>query len=289
MPIDPPFVPDRFRSTVPFYVKHRLGYPTLLLDEVVRRVGLGREDGILDLGCGPGTLAIALARAGFRHVTAMDPDPAMLAAARDEADRAGVPVRFIEGSSYDLDPASGPYRLVIMGRSFHWMDRAATLATLEVIVELGGAVVAVAETPERAPENRWKQVLAKVRRSGGAMGGVCRRRDRRRRRARLGRADPGQDGVLDRRCRDMSIWGSRPILSASIAWRRTSAAGWLPPHLACQFTVSDVSVLSVVATEMVWRGSSLSRPTACHRIRVSCWQSDGLSNRALWAMHRAWR
>jgi hypothetical protein len=49
-------------------------------------------------------------------------------------------VTFSEGSSYDLDPAMGRFRLVAMGRSFHWMDRTATLVALDALIEPGGAV-----------------------------------------------------------------------------------------------------------------------------------------------------
>ncbi len=32
-----------------------------------------------------------------------------------------------QASSYDLTAEMGPFRLVAIGRAFHWMDRAATL------------------------------------------------------------------------------------------------------------------------------------------------------------------
>lgn len=68
------FNPRRFRTTVPFYARYRLPYPDSLLGHVAERVGLKRGDAVLDLGCGPGLLAVPLARAGFA-VTAVDPEP----------------------------------------------------------------------------------------------------------------------------------------------------------------------------------------------------------------------
>ena len=53
---------------------------------------------------------------------AIDPSPEMLAEARLLAGQAAN-IRFVAGSSYDLDPALGHFHLVVMGRSFHWMDR----------------------------------------------------------------------------------------------------------------------------------------------------------------------
>ena len=50
----------------------------------------------------------------------------------------------------------GPYRLVTIGRAFHWMDRAATLAMLDRIVGPGGAVASFTmPIPMWSEENRW--------------------------------------------------------------------------------------------------------------------------------------
>src|SRR6185295_16370612 len=49
----------------------------------------------------------------------------------------------------------GPFRLVTMGRSFHWMDRAATLAMLDKIVAPGGAVALFHDAHPPVEENVW--------------------------------------------------------------------------------------------------------------------------------------
>lgn len=135
-----PFDPNRFRSTADFYDRYRTPYPPELIGAVASRVGLEPGDRLLDLGSGPGPLAIGFAGLGL-EVTAMDPEPSMLEAARLGAEAAGVRLTLIEGSSYDLSPALGRYRAVVMGRAFHWMDRIATLAALDGLIEPGGAVV----------------------------------------------------------------------------------------------------------------------------------------------------
>ena len=63
----------------------------------------------------------------------------MLAEARVLA-RQAANIRFVAGSSYDLDPALGHFHLVVMGRSFHWMDRVDTLERLDRLIEPAGAV-----------------------------------------------------------------------------------------------------------------------------------------------------
>ncbi|MFK8253656.1 class I SAM-dependent methyltransferase [Ancylobacter terrae] len=134
-----PFEPRRFRSTADFYARYRVPYPDDLIALVARRAGLTPGEGVLDLGCGPGVLALAFARLGAR-VTALDPEPEMLDAAAAAAEAAGLDITVQPGSSYELDALSGPFRLVVMGRSFHWMDRAATLRSLDRLVAPGGAV-----------------------------------------------------------------------------------------------------------------------------------------------------
>lgn len=68
----------------------------------------------------------------------------MLAHARERAravDRSNV--EFVEGSDADLDPDLGSFRLVTMGRSFHWMDQERTLDRIHELLEPGGGVAIV--------------------------------------------------------------------------------------------------------------------------------------------------
>jgi ubiquinone/menaquinone biosynthesis C-methylase UbiE len=74
---DRAYEPRRFRTTVPFYERYRLGYPDRLIQRVIAFTGLEPGDAVLDLGTGPGLLAIPFAAAGMR-VSAADPEPDML-------------------------------------------------------------------------------------------------------------------------------------------------------------------------------------------------------------------
>ncbi len=144
-----------FQSTVPFYVAHRPRYPRELLDAVATVLGLDGRGRLLDLGCGPGFLAIAFA-ARFEEVVAMDPEPAMLDAARAEAGAAPARVTFVLGGSDDLGPHLGRFRVVVMGRSFHWMAQDRTLAALDRVITPRGTVALFhVENPD-VPENAWR-------------------------------------------------------------------------------------------------------------------------------------
>jgi SAM-dependent methyltransferase len=152
-----PFKPRRFRSTAEFYEKYRVPYPPTLIEAVAARVGLKPGDRVLDLGCGPAMLAIGFARLGMK-VTAMDPEPEMLSAAGRAAAAAGVDLDIRRGSSYDLGPAIGALRLVTMGRSFHWMDRPATLEALDSLLEPGGGVALFHDRRVSAMPD-WQKVI----------------------------------------------------------------------------------------------------------------------------------
>lgn len=146
---------------MPYYAEHRLGYPNRLIARACALAEVRPGDPILDLGCGPGLLAVPFAEAGMR-VTAVDPEPEMLAAAAQAADAAGVEVTFREGSSFAMPPDLGPFKLVAMGRSFHWMDRAATLAMLDNIVVPEGALAFFSDDHPRTAENAWRWALRDI-------------------------------------------------------------------------------------------------------------------------------
>jgi SAM-dependent methyltransferase len=149
-----PFKPDRFRSAAQYYVSGRPDYAPRLIRKVAKRCALGRDHGVLDLGCGPGQLAIALAPFAGRTV-AMDPEPEMLRIAAARATAVGVDVRFIQGSSYDLEPGLGEFRLVVIGRAFHWMDRLDTLRRFDAMIDPAGAVALFDVSHLDVPENAW--------------------------------------------------------------------------------------------------------------------------------------
>jgi ubiquinone/menaquinone biosynthesis C-methylase UbiE len=148
--------PRRFQTTVPFYARYRLGYPDLLIQRVIERAGLNAADAVMDLGCGPGLLAIPFAKAGMA-VTGVDPEPEMLAAAKEAAREAGVSIKLEQGSSFAMPPGIGPFKLVTMGRSFHWMDREATLKILDRLIVPGGAIALMHDLHTKTVENNWRR------------------------------------------------------------------------------------------------------------------------------------
>jgi SAM-dependent methyltransferase len=152
------FYPERFKNASRYYTTGRPTYPRLLAGRVASLVGLSAREDVLDLGTGPGFLAIDFAPLA-RGVTAVDPSQEMLGAAAENARAAGAQVRFVRGSSYELGPQLGRFKLVTIGRAFHWMDRPATLAALDALIEPGGGVSLFGESYPDVPENAWRKAF----------------------------------------------------------------------------------------------------------------------------------
>jgi SAM-dependent methyltransferase len=149
-----PFEPDRFRAAAVHYRAGRRPYPPVLIRRVAEATALSERHRVLDLGCGPGNLAI-----GFGYfageIIGLAPEPEMVAAAVLAAQGLTPNVSFRQGSSYELGLKLGRFQLVTMGRSFHWMDRGQTLQSLDQMVEPGGALVLFGEAHPDSPENAW--------------------------------------------------------------------------------------------------------------------------------------
>ncbi|MGP3917177.1 class I SAM-dependent methyltransferase [Nonomuraea sp. 10N515B] len=154
-------MPDLFGGAAPYYARYRADYG----EEAIKHLAttFGRDSSVLDLGCGPGTVAIPLAR-HVREVTAVDPDEEMLAEGRRLA--ADAPnIRWLRGDSTMLREFP-PFDHVVMGRSFHWMDRRTVLAELDELLPPDGVVALVG--PTRDPgEEPWEPVMRRVREEFG--------------------------------------------------------------------------------------------------------------------------
>ena len=81
----------RFETTADFY-QYREPYPTEFFGAVVARLALTPGTRMLDVGCGPGSLAIGFT-SFFKECTAIDVEPDMLRVARESA--GGLDIKFL--------------------------------------------------------------------------------------------------------------------------------------------------------------------------------------------------
>ena len=103
--------------------------------------------GVVDLGCGTGSLAVLLAEAGY-DVCGVDSSPRMLEAAGKKAGDAGVSVDFLEGDAAAPPCPPGSYDVVLV-RHVLWAmaDPAAAVGVWVRLLKPGGRLVLV--------EGRW--------------------------------------------------------------------------------------------------------------------------------------
>lgn len=148
-----------FAGTAWHYARYRPGYPDVFFADVVTRFRLDGTGRLLDLGCGTGQLTVPLAG----HVTealGVDPEPEMLVEAANRARESNVTnVAWAQGSSEDLPGDFGRFKLVTMGRSFHWMDRERVLTALDGMVDADGGVVMVNDSCLVRPVTAWQRAV----------------------------------------------------------------------------------------------------------------------------------
>lgn len=144
--------PTQYRGSAPHYLAGRPPYSAELGTVLARELGLDGAGHLLDVGCGPGVLAVQLA-ALVERVTALDPDAEMLEQARTHAASSGVQrIEFIHARAEDIaDLGLAPMRLVTFGQSFHRTDRVPVAEAVYDLLEPGGAIVLVVHDPDAGP------------------------------------------------------------------------------------------------------------------------------------------
>ena len=145
---------DQFtRQAVPF-----AEMPAHSNEESVRLVidlaQVGPEDTVLDVACGPGLVACALAEVA-RHVTGLDLTPAMIEQARARERARGLTnLTWVVGDAVPLPFPDAAFSLVVTRYSFHhFLDPKAVLAEMVRACEPGGRVAVIdvfTSSPEQA-------------------------------------------------------------------------------------------------------------------------------------------
>jgi protein-L-isoaspartate O-methyltransferase len=153
----------RFATTAEFYEQYRPPYPAEFFSAIAKKLTLDKRHALIDLGTGPGVLAIGFAPYVGR-VVGIDPEPAMLAAARAGSTRAGAAVNFIEGRAEELPADIGSFDVVTIGRALHWMDHKALGPVFGRLVAPGGAILICAAFSARDGSNAWLETYDVARR-----------------------------------------------------------------------------------------------------------------------------
>ena len=122
------------------------------MDLIRSAARLTRHDAVLDVACGPGIVACALAPHA-RHVTGVDLTPRMIEEARETATRLAVSnVTWMVGTATPLPFPEASFSVVLTRYSFHhFADPATALSEMFRVCRPGGRVV-VADLSIPSPE-----------------------------------------------------------------------------------------------------------------------------------------
>ncbi|WP_300612400.1 class I SAM-dependent methyltransferase [Trebonia sp.] len=148
-----------------FYHQYRRGYPAAVIDMLTGAFGLTGDDLVIDLGCGTGQLTLPIARR-VRAVAGVDPEPDMLARARQAATEQGVTnVSWLLGADTDIPAFAallGGRRAgaVTIAQALHWMRYRELILALVPLLRPGGGIAVVTNgTPMWLQDSAWSRAL----------------------------------------------------------------------------------------------------------------------------------
>jgi SAM-dependent methyltransferase len=147
--------PFLYRGCAEHYLCGRPPYSEQLGAVLTRELGLNGHGTLVDVGCGPGVLAVQLASL-FDAVIGIDPDPDMLTEAERHALANGhTQIAWRGAYAEDIAALGLPaVRVVTFGQSFHWTERELVAASVYDLLVPGGALVAVAHDIDARPQSR---------------------------------------------------------------------------------------------------------------------------------------
>ena len=154
-------------ATAAGYYSYREPYPPEFFAHVASRLLLSAKTRMLDIGCGPGNLAIGFAP--FVGVsTAIDVEPEMLHAAQAAAKSAGVEISFVQQPIERLEASANSFDFVTIGRALHWLSPEPTLAVLEEVVSPAGRIAICGSKASDSTANAWNAEFTRLRRAWSA-------------------------------------------------------------------------------------------------------------------------
>ena len=159
---DPEFAPDLFRGIAELYDRFRLPYARAMITDLLDRVRPTGDGRALDLGCGPGQLAFALADS-FAEVWAVDPEPDMVDVVRSKINLGSIrSVRPVVSRAEDLAVADEFFDLVVIGNAFHRMPRQRVAERIAGWLVPGGQLALCwSSTPWSGPGD-WKPAFGEL-------------------------------------------------------------------------------------------------------------------------------
>lgn len=152
----------RFATTVEFYARCREPYTLKFFETVARDLNFSGKESLLDVGCGPGLLAIGFSQYVAR-CTGVDPELAMLDEARKAAANAGAALKLHQSRIEDFS-STEKFELITIGRALHWLDREAAIPSLDRLLAPGGRIL-ICGASTADDQSAWLKLYDQIRQS----------------------------------------------------------------------------------------------------------------------------
>jgi SAM-dependent methyltransferase len=144
--------PSLFQGTAAHYRRGRIPYAEGLATTVATALRLDGTGRLLDVGCGPGVIALRLAHL-FAALIGLDPDPDMLQEARRAAAEQHITnASWVQMRAEDLPADLGTFTVITFAQSFHWMDRPKVAAAVRRMIDPRGAVIQIDPGRDGVPD-----------------------------------------------------------------------------------------------------------------------------------------
>ena len=147
-----------FGAAAADYAEHRPGYAEAAVRWALEPVRGSEPLRVLDLAAGTGKLTATLVHLGT-EVTAVEPDPAMLAELRREL--GSVPaLRTLAGTAEDIPLPDASVDAVLVGQAMHWFDLDRAIPEIARVLTPGGVLAALWNVDDDRVD--WVETLAQI-------------------------------------------------------------------------------------------------------------------------------
>jgi SAM-dependent methyltransferase len=144
-----------FGAAAAAYAEYRPGYAEAAVRWALEPVRASEPLRVLDLAAGTGKLTATLVRLGT-EVTAVEPDPAMLAELRREFGS----VRSLPGRAEDIPLPDTSVDAVLVGQAMHWFDLDRAIPEIARVLTPGGVLAALWNVDDDRVD--WVETLAHI-------------------------------------------------------------------------------------------------------------------------------
>jgi SAM-dependent methyltransferase len=144
-----------FGTAAAAYAEHRPGYAEAAVRWALEPAASREPLRVLDLAAGTGKLTATLVRLGVQ-VTAVEPDPAMLAELRRELGS----VRSLAGRAEGIPLPDASVDAVLVGQAMHWFDLPRAIPEIARVLTPGGVLAALWNVDDDRTD--WVAALAQI-------------------------------------------------------------------------------------------------------------------------------